>query len=54
MVVNLTKPVFDTQLYGGGDEYGGQVQLSGVIIACILGTVMVLVYSVISLLLVIR
>ncbi len=40
------------QLYGGGTD--GQVALSGVIIACILGTVMVLLYSVISLLLVVR
>lgn len=40
------------QLYGGGTD--AQVTLSGVIIACILGIVMVLVYSVISLLLVMR
>ncbi|DBA74864.1 TPA: hypothetical protein ACH3X2_009200 [Trebouxia sp. C0005] len=42
----------DTTLYGGGTD--AQVTLSGVIIACILGIVMVLVYSVISLLLVMR
>ena len=48
----LTNAAVTMQLYGGGAE--AQLALSGVIIACILGTVMVLAYSVISLLVILR